>query len=122
STQRDCALCHSYPDWTLVNFTHVSSNYPGEHHAALACASCHTSNTDTVPYVSPADAGSCGACHSKDFKADMHPKTANGLRYSASELKNCSGACHVYSDETLSTITKVVPGPYHRVSDDAFKH
>jgi hypothetical protein len=75
-----------------------------------------------VPYASPADAGSCGACHAKDFKPDVHPKTANGLRYTAGELRSCSGACHVYSDETLTTITKLVPGPYHRVSDAAFQH
>jgi hypothetical protein len=120
--QRDCALCHSYPDWTLVRFTHVSSNYPGEHHTALACASCHTSNTDQVPYPSPANAGTCGACHAKDFKPDVHPKTANGLSYTAGELRNCTGACHVYRDATLTTTTKLVPGPYHRVSDAAFKH
>ncbi len=120
--QRDCASCHSYPDWTVVSFTHVSTNYPGEHHATLECASCHTSNTDKVPYASAADAGSCGACHAKDFKADAHPKTASGLKYNASELRNCSGACHVYSDDTLTTITKLVPGPRHRVSDPAFKH
>jgi hypothetical protein len=122
STQRDCALCHSYPDWTLVRFTHASAAYPGEHRTALACITCHTSNTDRVPYPSAADAGSCGGCHAQDFKADLHLKTVDGQKYTASELRNCSGACHVYSDATLTTVTKLVPGPYHRVSDAAFKH
>jgi hypothetical protein len=122
STQRDCATCHSYPDWAVNHFRHVSANYPGDHNAALACAACHTSNTDQVPYASPADTGSCASCHGKDFKADLHPKTSDGQKYTASELGNCSGACHVYGDASLATVVKAVGGPYHRVTDVAFKH
>src|SRR6266480_1768455 len=85
-TRRDCATCHSYPDWSLIRFRHTSAAYPGAHRAALSCTSCHTSNTDQVPY----------------------PSAAN------------SGACHVYSDTTQSTITKSLPGPHHRVSDATF--
>ncbi|MGB8326325.1 MAG: cytochrome c3 family protein [Steroidobacteraceae bacterium] len=121
-TRIDCATCHSYPDWSVVRFTHVAANYPGEHRAALTCVACHTTNTDQVPYLSAADAGSCGACHAKDFKADLHLKTVDGQKYTASELRDCSGACHVYSDATRTTPAKLVPGPYHRVADDAFKH
>jgi len=32
-----------------------------------------------------------------------------GPNYTASELANCSGACHVYSDTTQSTITRSLP-------------
>jgi hypothetical protein len=120
--QRDCASCHSYPDWTLLRFTHASASYPGEHRAALACISCHTSNTDQIPWPSGANAGSCAGCHAAAFKPDLHPKTVTGLKYTANELANCAGSCHVYSDATLGTITKSPPGPYHRVSDAAFKH
>ncbi|MGE0115481.1 MAG: hypothetical protein AB7T07_11460 [Steroidobacteraceae bacterium] len=122
STQRDCANCHRYPDWAVITFRHDSVNYPGDHKAVLSCVSCHTSNTDQIPYSSPADAGSCTGCHAKDFKADVHVKTAAGLKYTASELRNCAGACHVYADDALSTVTKSAPGPYHRVSDASFKH
>ncbi len=87
-----------------------------------ACAACHTTNTDQIPWSSPADAGSCAGCHAKDFRPDMHPKTQAGLKYTASELRNCTGACHVYSDATLGTVAKPKPGPYHRVTDAAFKH
>ena len=52
----------------------------------------------------------------------MHPKTSGGLQYTAGELRNCSGACHVYSDATTGTIVKSLPGPYHRVMDATFKH
>src|SRR6266446_5173278 len=122
STRRDCATCHSYPDWSLIRFRHTSAAYPGTHRAALSCASCHTSNTDQVPYPSAANAGTCAGCHAKDFKPAAHPKTIKGPNYTASELANCSGACHVYSDTTQSTITRSLPGPHHRVSDATFHH
>jgi hypothetical protein len=120
--QRDCASCHSYPDWTLLHFRHASASYPGDHRAALACVSCHTANTDQIPWPSPASAATCGGCHAAAFKPDLHPKTVTGVKYTAGELANCSGACHVYSDATLGTISKSLPGPYHRVTDAAFKH
>jgi hypothetical protein len=121
-TRLDCSTCHSYPDWSLIRFVHTSAAYPGNHRAALACTSCHTSNTDQVPYPAPAHAGSCAGCHARDFKPAAHPKTVKGVTYTVSELANCTGACHVYSDSTQSTITRSLPGPYHRVSDAAFRH
>ena len=122
STQRDCATCHSYPDWAVSHFVHVSAAYPGDHKAALTCVSCHASNTDQIPWLSPGDAGSCAGCHAKDFKPELHAKSSGGLKYTAAELHNCAGACHVYSDATLGTVVKSLPGPYHRVSDATFKH
>ncbi len=122
STQRDCATCHTYPDWTVSHFVHVSASYPGDHKATLTCVSCHASNTDQIPWLSPGDAGSCAGCHAKDFKPELHAKTSGGLKYTAGELHNCAGACHVYSDATLGTVVKSLPGPYHRVSDATFKH
>jgi hypothetical protein len=127
TTQHDCASCHSYPDWSELRFKHSSAAYPGEHKTPLSCAACHTANSEVLPYPSAADAGTCGGCHAKDFRADAHPKTTAGINYTASELRNCTGACHVYSDAkpgpvSTGTIAKSQPGPYHRVSDAAFKH
>ncbi|HYM35318.1 MAG TPA: hypothetical protein VET48_07970, partial [Steroidobacteraceae bacterium] len=122
TTQRDCATCHRYPDWSPLIFKHASVNYPGDHRQTLSCTSCHTSNTDQIPYASPADTGTCGACHASAFKAEAHNKTLEGLKYTESELKNCSGACHVYVDTTHPTVAKSRSGPYHRVSDASFKH
>ena len=51
-----------------------------------------------------------------------HPKSLTGLLYTENELRDCTGACHVYTDATLRTVSKSLPGPYHRVSDAAFKH
>ena len=120
-TQLDCARCHSYPDWSAVSFRHASSAYPSGRHAKLACSSCHTTGTDQVPYASTAEAGTCAGCHAKDFKPAPHPKTAKGVSYNAHELADCTGACHVYSDTTQSTITRSLPGPHHRVTDATLK-
>ncbi len=122
NTQRDCATCHSYPDWTPLHFVHTAAAWPGQHKAALECSTCHTSNTEQIPWASPADAGNCAGCHARNFRADRHPKTSAGASYTASELRDCSGACHVYTDATLAHVAKAIPGPYHRVADSAFKH
>jgi hypothetical protein len=129
--QRDCATCHTYPDWSAISFRHTSATFPGDHRKALGCVSCHTTNTDHVPYANAAAAGSCGACHAKDFKPAAHPKTVKGALYSATELSNCSGSCHIHNDDTPAhessgrehdSMAKRQPGPYHRVTDAAFKH
>ena len=122
STQRDCVLCHSYSDWTVISFKHESTAYSGEHRTTLTCVNCHSSNSDQIPYASPANAGTCAGCHAAVFKAELHPKTQDGQNYTPSELRNCSGACHLYTDSTLTKVARSIPGPYHRVSDAAFKH
>jgi hypothetical protein len=122
STRLDCSTCHTYANWDVLHFRHSSAAYPGTHRAALSCSSCHTSNTDQVPYPSPAYAGTCAACHAKDFRPAAHPRLAKALNYAVTELANCSGACHVYSDSSQANISKSLPGPRHRVSDATFKH
>jgi hypothetical protein len=122
STQRDCANCHRYPDWSVSTFVHDAVNYPGDHSVALTCVSCHTTNTDQIAYSSPANIGSCAGCHAKDFKPELHAKTVGGTKYGVNDLKNCSGACHVYTDDTLTKVAQSLPGPYHKVSDASFKH
>ncbi len=122
SSKVDCATCHSYPDWSVLRFVHTSARYPGDHKVALTCTSCHTTNTDQIPWLAPAGAGTCAGCHTKDYVPVKHPKTVSGLLYTVSELGECTGACHVYSDTSLKTVSKSLPGPYHRVSDAAFKH
>jgi hypothetical protein len=121
-TQRDCVSCHSYPDWSRIGYRHVSAAYPGEHRKQLSCVACHKSNSEPIAYRAPASAGTCGGCHSQDFQPNAHPKIAKADHYSAAELGNCSGACHIYADSTRTKITKSLPGPRHRVSDATFKH
>ena len=87
-----------------------------------SCSACHTGDSEAMPYPSPANAGTCAGCHARNFTPASHPKDSKGLRYTLSELANCSGACHVYSDPTQTTLVKRLPGPHHRVSDATFKH
>ena len=75
-TQRDCATCHTYPDWSAIRFVHSSTAYPGQHRTALSCAACHTSNTDQVPYLSPA---SCTARASSPTAAAPATSTVTRL-------------------------------------------
>jgi hypothetical protein len=122
ATTRDCATCHAYPAWDVMTYRHQSASYPGDHRVTLSCVSCHSSHTEQVVSRSPANAGTCAGCHAKDFKPEAHPKTIKGPLYTANELHDCSGACHVYSDTTSGGVVKSRPGPYHRVTDAAFKH
>jgi hypothetical protein len=88
----------------------------------LSCSQCHRTNAEQIVYPAPAQAGKCGSCHARDFKADAHQLTQKGQLYTEDELADCTGACHVYSDTTRATITKSVRGPYHRVTDATFHH
>jgi hypothetical protein len=120
-THLDCASCHSYPDWSVIRFHHTALTYPGDHRIALTCASCHTTNAESVPWRAPAHAGTCAGCHAKDYIAPKHPKTLKGLNYTVGELADCRSACHVYSDASLTTIARSQPAQHHRVTDAAFK-
>ena len=115
----DCASCHSVTHWTPVTYRHTSPRYPGEHRVELTCAQCHTTNTDRVPWSSPALAPACAACHERNYKPAPHTKYGN-VKYTAAELRDCTGACHVYSDDTLKAIVKPRPGPHHQVSSGQF--
>ncbi len=50
-----------------------------------------------------------------DYESGPHTKYGN-VKYTVSELRNCSGACHIYTDSTLTTISRSRPGPQHRVT------
>ena len=116
----DCSSCHSNTlAWTPVVYRHTSARYPGEHRVELTCAQCHTTNTDQIPWPSPGNAPACAACHERAYKPQPHTKFGK-VTYTASELKNCAGACHVYSDDTLKAVIKPRPGPQHQVSSGQF--
>ena len=121
-TRLDCATCHNYPDWSAWHFVHSSGAFPGQHRAALTCNSCHTSNSEQVPWPAAAYAGSCAGCHAARYQPAQHPKTGAGLLYSVAELHDCTGACHVYGDATQRSVVTPHPANYHRVGDAAFKH
>jgi Cytochrome c3 len=119
-TALDCAACHHDTlTWAPAAYAHSGSNYPGAHRAALNCTQCHMANTEQVPWRSPASAPACAACHERNYRAAPHTKYGN-VKYTAIELKNCTGACHVYSDATQKGIVKSRPGPQHSVASGQF--
>lgn len=119
TTTRDCSTCHRYPHWTPILFSHSSAQYPGDHRAAPACATCHTSS-DQATWQFAAFRPTCAGCHANSFKPDSHVKTTGGVKYTLIELQNCTGACHVYTDATMGTIAKPRPAGHHKVTDGAF--
>ncbi|HWM71291.1 MAG TPA: cytochrome c3 family protein [Steroidobacteraceae bacterium] len=120
TTSLDCSTCHHYPNWSSVTFAHTSAEYPGEHRGSPACTACHTTNTDKATWQFAAYRPGCGGCHANSFKPEAHPKTVEGMTYNLSELQNCSGACHIYTDAKLTTISKARPAGHHKVADGAF--
>jgi len=120
TTSLDCSTCHHYPSWIPVKFTHTSAGYPGDHRRIEECTGCHTSNSDKATWQFAAYRPGCGGCHAGAFKPEGHDKTLNGLKYNLSELQNCAGACHIYTDEKLTSIAKPRPAGHHKVTDGAF--
>ena len=120
-TSQSCDACHSSNFWAPDMFVHSSSTYPGDHAGNLMCTSCHQSNGENVTWSAPVYQPDCAACHANDYKLGPHKKYENpDTSYSVSELRDCSGACHTYTDSTLSTIKKLRPGPEHSVNQGDF--
>lgn len=120
ATTRDCAVCHRYPVWANPTFAHVSAQFPGEHHGSPACSACHVTNTEQAAWPFAAYRPGCGGCHANLFKPEQHARTSNGLKYSISELRDCSGSCHLYTDARMTTVAKARPAGHHKVTDSAF--
>jgi hypothetical protein len=121
TTAMECNVCHSTTAWTPLTFRHTSPEYPGDHRRALQCTDCHTTNTDQAVWTAPAYRPDCAGCHANNYKSDPHLKIQNtNVRYTVAELKNCAGACHVYTDATMTTIARSRPGPQHRVNAGSF--
>ena len=55
----------------------------------------------------------------KEGEATLAPSLdlVGNVKYTVSELRNCSGACHTYTDSTLTKILKSRAGPEHRITD-----
>ena len=119
-TNRDCNYCHSTTAWTPVNFVHQSSGYPGDHRVRLSCSDCHIGNVEANVWKYPAYQPDCAGCHANNFRTDPHTKVDTPrVYYNVSELRDCSGACHIYTNSTLTTIKTFRTG-HHRVTDSGF--
>jgi hypothetical protein len=117
-TTQACDACHSTQGWAPIDFTHQSINYPGDHNSNVGCISCHKNKRETINY--PSALPLCAGCHERDYEPGPHKWYENpSTKYPVSELADCAGACHVYSDATLNTRVKT-RNSEHRVSDRDF--
>ncbi|MFQ5586681.1 MAG: hypothetical protein ACE5GF_07665, partial [Thermodesulfobacteriota bacterium] len=120
-TSVQCDECHSTSGWRSVGtYRHSSGSYPGNHNSGVSCKKCHTSNTQTATWTNSGYKPDCAGCHAGDYKQGPHKKVENPqIFYSVSELRNCAGACHVYTDSSMTTIQKS-RNSKHRVSGGGF--
>jgi hypothetical protein len=107
-TSRECVDCHTTASWLPVLYRHDSINYPGDHGPGVGCQGCHSANSESVSWSNAAYRPDCAGCHANDFEPGEHTKVANPrTSYLVSDLRDCSGACHVYADNSLTVITDI---------------
>jgi hypothetical protein len=65
-------------------------------------------------WPNPAYKPDCAACHANDFRRKEHLKTEKPSKvyYQVSELRDCSGACHLYKDNTFTVIKETKTGKH----------
>jgi hypothetical protein len=88
-----------------VTYRHASPRYP-DHGQTFDCTSCHSANAQTVQWKFPAYQPDCAGCHGADYRPTAHLKFQKPVPvyYTVAELRDCTGACHVYADSTLRTV------------------
>jgi hypothetical protein len=104
-TTLPCESCHRPAAWILVTYRHASPRYP-DHGKTFDCVSCHSANAQTVQWKFAAYQPDCAACHANVFRPIAHLKFQKPVPvyYTVAELRDCTGACHIYADSTLRTI------------------
>ena len=120
-TSQSCDDCHTTTAWQPAFFSHMSAAYPGDHGGSLGCSDCHGANTQTFNWPSPGFQPDCAGCHEAEFRPGPHKSSENpDAFYSVSQLRDCAGACHVYTDATQTTIKEFRSGPEHSVNRGDF--
>jgi hypothetical protein len=120
-TGLQCDECHTTSYWVPLSFQHSSASYPGDHSGNLLCTACHQANSEAVIWTAAAYVPDCAACHVNDFRPSAHKKYENpDAFYSVSELRDCTGSCHLYTDSSMTTIKERRSGPEHRVTASSF--
>jgi hypothetical protein len=104
-TALPCETCHRTATWTLVSYRHTSPAYVN-HGTGVACTSCHASKAPTVSWKFPAFRPDCASCHVDKYRPISHPKFERPVKvyYTIAELRDCTGACHIFADNTQKTI------------------
>ncbi|MFQ5478084.1 MAG: cytochrome C, partial [Candidatus Binatia bacterium] len=120
STSLQCDQCHGSTSWTPIDFRHSSGDYPGDHRSSVGCRDCHTTNSQVMVWRNSAYKPDCAGCHANDYKQNEHKKVKSPrVLYSVSELRDCAGACHEYTDSSMTAISKRRSGK-HQTSKGGF--
>ena len=125
TTRPSCNACHVVASFvTPIRYTH-STPYYRAHTASAQCVDCHRQKNEVIvwPYSYKPD---CAGCHAGNlwatgYKQDAHKKTQSPttIFYTVSELKDCAGSCHEYTNNTFTTIKTNRTG-HHRPTDGGF--
>ncbi len=118
-TAQPCEICHTSTAWTpVLPYTHMSAAYENHGNNVSTCTDCHKQNNEKIAFARPDLAPDCAACHVSDYKQDPHKKYTSPTTkfYTVDELRDCTGACHIYSDQTMATIKTRRTGPEHRAT------
>lgn len=62
----------------------------------------------------------CGACHSSKYRIEKHLKVEEPkVYYSLAELQDCNGSCHMYDNNSFSSIKEARSGK-HTIAKDGW--
>ena len=110
----DCGECHRTSLWTPADYQHTSAAYPTGHRQVTDCQSCHIGNAANTAWRTPSYRPDCAGCHATDFRPDAHKKVDSpAIFYTVSELRDCTGACHEFTDSTFTQIRRTRSGEHN---------
>lgn len=117
-TGQPCETCHRATLWTPVIYRHTSPSYVN-HGPGVSCNSCHASNAQTVEWKFPALRPNCAGCHLDKYRPMAHLRFGRPVKvyYTASELRDCTGACHSFADNTQRVVLTRSFGVHHALGD-----
>jgi hypothetical protein len=105
-TALSCDTCHRTRFWAPVTYRHTSPLFVN-HGPGIACSGCHAANAQTVVWKFPAFKPGCAGCHADKFRPAAHVKFLRPVPfyYTVAELRDCTGACHTYADNTQRVVS-----------------
>jgi hypothetical protein len=104
-TALPCDTCHRTATWTPASYRHASAAYVN-HGTGLSCTSCHVSNAQIVQWKFSSFRPNCASCHVDKYRPMSHLKFERPVKvyYTIAELRDCTGACHIFADNTQRAI------------------
>jgi hypothetical protein len=104
-TTKTCDACHRTTGWRpVMSYSHLSPFYR-PHNPSVTCISCHTTGNEIIAWKFAAYKPTCAGCHADRYKPNAHKKVDNPpIYYTVTELKDCSGSCHLYTNATFTVV------------------